>query len=427
MACRVLGGPILWTLTIDDEFEREYKITHLVKGVKGIDGPYNASRAVGLPTVGSLWLFGGDLDPWGFCRPGKVVNVHEGKQGEIDEWFTVEQRFSTKALKKCQEDEITDPLLKPPKISGDSSSDKEEAMYDRHGNPIVNSAHEQIRGPQNEWDVNRRQVTIEQNTVDLERTLIEPMENTLNDRPLWGYPARSVRLSKIRWQENYYGSCYKYYTRTLVFDVKVRRLNVFNPFPLPGGAFLPGPLGTFIVGDWDRDLLDEGTKVLYGRWDGTVGTGQQITITSVDADGGILTAVLAGTDTGYPKNAIVPLYVDLPVAGVGRVAVVLVQTDATGTVTSLVRIHLPGSSYGISVSNTTQRGNWVLATLWGFTPSQDNPQYFMRSVDAKGNQMRLLLDGKGMPIGPDEEPGGIHVEKYDTSNFLLLGIPDLPD
>lgn len=430
MACKVHNEqPISWSLVINDDWEREYEVTHIVKGERNVDGPYSASQAVGLPLVGTEWNFRDTADIWAFCRPGKTVQTHQPKQGEVDIWFTVKQIFSTKSLSKCQEDEITDPLLKPAKVSGSSIRDKREAMYDRNGTPILNSAHEQIRGPQNEWDVCNTQVTVEQNVVLLERGLIEPMRDTLNDAPLWGFPARSVKLSDFRWTENYYGSCYKYYTRTLVFDIRVRRFNLGNLFPVLGIEPLPGPAGTLIIPDWDRDLLDEGTKVLNGGFDQHQGAGCTITITATGPDGEIVAAALAAPGAGYAKSAIVPLFITG--GTVGRQAVILVETDANGTPTGLVSIHKDGEGYAVGAGQaTTQRGFWVLKRIGGaagVVPDPDDAQHFMRYQDPKGNQAKCLLDGRGMPIALDETPGSIRVEKYEESNFLLLDLPDLPD
>lgn len=116
----------------------------------------------------------------------------------------------------------------------------EEGITDRFGNPITTSSWERFRGQQNEWDANRPQVKIVQNVSLLEVELFTWMVDCVNDRPLWGLPPRCVKLSNVSWEEKFYGQCYKYFTRTLEFDLNRKT--------------------------WDRKFLDESNKVLKGRW-----------------------------------------------------------------------------------------------------------------------------------------------------------------
>ncbi len=52
-----------------------------------------------------------------------------------------------------------------------------------------------------------------------------------------------------------------------------------------------------------------------------------------------------------------------------------------------------------------------------------DPQNFQRAKDFKGENIRVLLDGNGEPLGAGADPVKIEVEHYPESNFLLLGIP----
>jgi hypothetical protein len=88
-------------------------------------------------------------------------------------------------------------------------------------------------------------VTVEQNLLDPQLTLVDAMLNTVNGVVMWGFALRSVKLSNVNITEKYYGACYKYYVRSLEFETNV---------------------DTF-----DRFVLDEGTKVLNGEWDASDG------------------------------------------------------------------------------------------------------------------------------------------------------------
>lgn len=237
MATQLLG-PTEWSMSRDDDGNREYKITHLIK-CDPTDGPYNALQTIGLPQPGDPWNFDGDSDPWATCKQNATVTPKKTEEPNL--FFTITQTFSTKAdEKRCKDQQIEEPLLEPQKVSGAGNTYQEEGTYDRNGEPIASSSHELFKGPQNEWDANRPSVKIEQNVADLELALCTSMQDTLNDSTLWGVPARCIKLSKFSWERKFYGACYVYYTRVFEFDIR------FEGF--------------------DRDLLDEGTKALNGRW-----------------------------------------------------------------------------------------------------------------------------------------------------------------
>ncbi len=69
---------------------------------------------------------------------------------------------------------------------------------------------------------------------------VNSMVDSVNEVELWGKAARTVKLSKFDWEKKYYGTCYYYYTWKFEFEIDAR--------------------------GWDRDVLDEGTKVLRGEW-----------------------------------------------------------------------------------------------------------------------------------------------------------------
>lgn len=327
-----LWGQIDWTCTRDAEGHREYKVIWRVKS-DVTDGPANVLRTPGLPVVGSLWGFGSDFDLWAWCRPNATVRRHDAKEGDQHRWWTVEQTFATKPpdrnQQRCGDVEITDPLLEPPKISGSFVNYTEEASYDRFGLPITSSSWEPVRGPAVEFDAGRMRVHIELNTVASIFPLVSAAYQTVNASPLWGLPARCVKLSEASFERKFFAMCYLYYTWSFDFDIR--------------------------HDGFDRDILDEGTKVLRGKWN-TANNEWQLTR---DGDGSL--------------------------------------------------------------------------------PDNTNPAHFIRFVDIHGNTTRTLLNGAGLPAetaietgtGTGTGTGGsvtsgtgqIHIEKYNESNFLLLGIP----
>lgn len=257
MATFVQGGPRMWGGSRDPEGYRTYKVVHLV-GATAADGPANVMQTAGLPSVGSFWAFGDDLDIYAWCRPDMTVRSLGAHQpmtpaNEALRWFEVEQTFSNKPLprnqQRCSDTQIEDPLLEPAKVSGGTTKYQEEVCYNYDGTPIRTSSWELLRGPQVEFDKSRPNIRIEQNvpTFYLAATLPNSLIDSVNDATLWGYGARKVKLSSYSWEQQYHGSCYLYYRRTLEFEVRGDTLG------------------------FDRVLLDEGTKALNGEWNHSTG------------------------------------------------------------------------------------------------------------------------------------------------------------
>ncbi len=242
MATAILNGQTTWKMTRDEEGHRTYNITFRVRGLT-TDGPANVLQTPGLPLYGSYWVFDDDVDLWAYCRWN--ADVRPALEGEPNTEWTVDFVFSTKPDKCCRENQVDDPLLQPQEVSGGSVKYTEEATEDWEGNPIVNSALEQIRGPQNEWDANRSNIKVKQFVATLDLMACNAMLDTVNDAPIWGFDKWTVKLSSFSWEKKYYGLCNVYYVRHFEFDVNTKR--------------------------WAREVLDEGSKALNGHHDATTG------------------------------------------------------------------------------------------------------------------------------------------------------------
>jgi hypothetical protein len=252
-----VGGRIIWEGERDSEGHRTWTLVSRVEVTDpGNDGPYTALKCPGLPLPGSQWFFGNDLDLWAFCTARAKIKQVDG-EGDPTTAFDVEQEFSTKPPErsKCQDQEVEDPLLEPPQVSGSFVKDRKEATHDRFGRPILTSSHEVIRGPQVEFDENRWQVKIVMNVAVLDLPTIAEMKDSVSDATLWGVPRRCVKLSDFSWEKKYYGFCEVYYVLSFTFEIHV----AYNPVT---GSYSSG---------FDRYLLDEGNKALNGRWSTTTG------------------------------------------------------------------------------------------------------------------------------------------------------------
>jgi len=79
---------------------------------------------------------------------------------------------------------------------------------------------------------------------------------------------------------------------------------------------------------------------------------------------------------------------------------------------------------------------WILEHICGAAPDPTNPQHFVKVKDRHGENMRIPLNGEGLPASTLVTPVGtgpesaqstvaadIAIEPYGESNFLLLEIP----
>lgn len=238
-ASLITTAPRRWKLEEDDEGFRTYTLWLQVKTDTSLDGPAVVRQCPGLPLPGSFWEIDNDIDVYAICqrRCSVTPRVDDRKNTIWDCVFT----YTNKPGRRCCDTQRDDPLTEPPKISITFQKHQEEATVDRFGLPIVNSAKEQFRGAQVEFDRNRLQVTIEYNVLSAELPLVTAMIDHVNDAPLWGLPARCIKLSEAPTEKKYKGQCEVYWTRKLVFDCR--------------------------ADTHDRILLDEGTKAIRGHWD----------------------------------------------------------------------------------------------------------------------------------------------------------------
>lgn len=387
------SGLRVWDGGRDDQGFREFSVTNLVKTTDVMDGPYVVMNAAGLPAIGSIWNFGNDVDTWAFCQPYMRVSRHKQlTDGEKGVWWEVTQKFSTKPISRCQDTPVEDPLLEPQKVSGNFGKYTIEAVYDRNGNLLKSSSHEQIRGRQVEFDNNKPSVVIQQNVANLGLSTFSQMIDTVNDGPMWGLSARMIKLSNAPWERKFYGKCHIYYTRTLEFDIDYK---------------------TF-----DRVALDEGTKVLRGHWiSGTnTGSGLTVDITSVSAAGAITGITLNSGGSGYPTSIVAQITVT---GGGGTGGIITVTTNSSGVVTSIT-LTAGGLNYSTGTGLSTATGTtWALDN----NPNYLNPQHFIRYKDINGENTRAILNGRGTPVINAAEAAQIPISYYPESNFFTLGIP----
>jgi hypothetical protein len=346
--------------------------------------------------------------------------------------------FSSKPdTKRCRENHIEDPLLVPDRISFAFNKHTEEAVKDRFGKPIMSSSFEQLRGHQVEFDSNRGlTITIEQNRADLQIALLTSFNNTLNQFELWGCPPRTVKFTVGTCTEKYYGTCYKYYERQLHLEISFE--------------------------GWDRDVLDEGTKCLKGKWE----------TNSASLNYGHWTTVPVG---GIGPNSYNPSHFDRFLDKQGNPAKVVLDGAGLPFDPDLP-IPLTFTDSGRRVTKVTANPHSALAPPALSVTMGNDPNsvglaigydlgYLMTTVDSLGkesafsNEVIVTPLNNGLQsaflswtavanavgykiyrerIGFDDDPwligavgrpysaaGNVHIEKYAESDLIQLGIPSV--
>lgn len=436
-----LIGLINWSMARDSEGDREYHATYRVRSDSKLDGPATILATAGLPQKGSSWAIANDIDPWAFCLWDATVKPVINHESNVD--WDLDFTFTTKTGRaSCKDSQQDDPLLTPPKISGSFSKYTEEADQDRFGTPLTNSAFEQLRGPKVEFDRNRPTVRIELTTSFLDLATICELMDGVNDSPIWGLEARCVKLSNVSWERRFYGECSVYYVITLEFDID------FNTF--------------------DREVLDEATKVLNGHWSSDTGLwvlddigddppnsmnpahfiqykdlkdeNSRVVLNGVGIPSGRIPGsgvskhvqFEGGSDEqlppsastsvlNRPQNLAIEIFAtddansDMAVAGVKTWAVTAVDENGGETDASLF-----SGSNGAGFTIPDDGGYGVIISWQHVVGAVSYNIYYTGVENTPANATVLLAT---VEVVQGESAGFIIVEKYPSVDFLRLGIP----
>jgi hypothetical protein len=453
------------TMTREKDFgHREYKIEWTIQVTDPAnDGPEVVLTTPGLPTPGSVWNFGNDSDSWAFCQLGPTEVKPEPQYGNRDapSFWIVTQTFSTRAPKRCNAVQFQDPLLEPIRVSGTFVKYQEEAFQDRFGQPIQNSAFQQFRGQQVEFDRNRPQVKIIQNVPTFLQAAALPgsMMDTLNAYPLWGLLPRTIKLSQASWDRKYWGFCLVYYERTLTFDINYETFDRLLPDfskKVLRGKWLPstGHWVDIYVGGYPPNPLDPTHYVQYTDRDNKPG---EVLLDGAGRPSGVIIGTAAGTGTGGTAGIRIPCYdgVTYGYVSVAQTMTVVLSgsgTAADGTYMAVwdgtnwvvwqpIGAYTP--TFGPSMTINTVQGDPKDPSSYGtwqlYTPSKyrqlAGSQSCITPISANWAGVKFddyvvgtatgnvaISAGSG-GSGVIHQPGLINVQKYGESDFTLMGIP----
>ena len=252
-------GMLEWDMKRDRDGHRDYFIRWLLKTDSPDDGPGTVMNAPELPYVGSYWDYGNESDVWAFCTPETTIKPII--VNEPNTWWTLDNNFSTRPLKRCQDNTYEDPLSEPYRIGGTFNPEKAERYYDKNGKFLMNSAKEPFRGPEVEFDTSKPTVSIGMNLATLPLATYTQLMHCVNDSSLWGLSARCVKLSAMRFQRLLYGTCSYYYSVDLDFDID---FNTFDRKLIDSGVRSLKSGGTATdQRDYRMNRSDEGDVVRY--------------------------------------------------------------------------------------------------------------------------------------------------------------------
>jgi hypothetical protein len=205
----VLDGPVHWDLTRAQDGHRDYKIIWQLHTDNPDDGPNLAMNCPGMPAIGSTWRFGNDNDPWAYCWPNLAVAPVQQKE-KCAIW-TAEQLFTTRPFSRCAQNQIESPFLEPMRLGGTFTKLTKLGTHDRFGRRIQKPSFEPFTGNSVEFDDNRPTIEVGFNAMFLPLAVLAPLIDVVNDAPLWGLPARTIKVANARWSRAVYGTCSYYF------------------------------------------------------------------------------------------------------------------------------------------------------------------------------------------------------------------------
>lgn len=268
-----LQGLIKANASSDDEGYRTYDTEWRVKSTTNDDHGAQALATAGLPLVGGTYSLGNDFDTDAYCLPRWTARREFDDPGKPN-WYILSIPFSTRPMRRCQDDRPLDPLLEPLRKGGSSKTVMKEATHDNAGNLLVNSSFEMFRGKQTEVPrTGGSQVWVEANVATLDLALLTSLEHHVNDATMWSLTSRKIEFDSWTFENKFYGVCFEFFTLRMVFNIDG---NTFDRVIPDEGRKVwdgVGPKADPASYVRAKDTLDENTTVLLDLagepWDGT--------------------------------------------------------------------------------------------------------------------------------------------------------------
>jgi hypothetical protein len=204
---------------ITEEGAREYVVTLEVITNSVNDGPYTVLTTASLPTRGQQYSYGGESDPYAFCR-----RVGGCKLRDVDgtrKIWRLSAHYSTLGSKENPENQPGNPLDWAWKISGRVTGDRKPKFKDRNNRAIANSADEPF-DPAPELLSPNVLLDLKKNTATISLEQWWNSQGAVNNADIWGLgSSRKARINTWTWDIIYTGNGGAYIANH--FEVEVRR------------------------------------------------------------------------------------------------------------------------------------------------------------------------------------------------------------
>lgn len=194
------------TLKIDSSFKRSYTTVYEIYADES-DGTFEVINADGIPAFGSWYKQPNGLIDYGaFCNGANLhdnpVKAKVGGQNKVKWTMTVTHGASSSKKEPARRRES--PLDEPPVVSGSFVKYMEQALRDKDGNPILNTATEAFDPPFEE-EKSYDDLRIQLNTANIDLGFRAGFSNAVNSKPMWGLKKRQIKLDSWRYNVVWFG------------------------------------------------------------------------------------------------------------------------------------------------------------------------------------------------------------------------------
>lgn len=212
-----IAEPLTSSVQADQEGHRTYQSVYQVNFSDRYNGPVSASLAPGLPSPGSFYVWGNDIDTEAYAWRRPSASLTTDTQSARKLW-RITCTHSTRPQPRCTDAQLT-PLDEPPKMGGSFVEGRQLLIIDADGRDVVNTAGDPFV-PALEYEEYDDTAWITFNSATIDLAARAQYVGTVNDATFWGLAARSVKLKAWNWELGYYGQCYPYISNRLEFHIK---------------------------------------------------------------------------------------------------------------------------------------------------------------------------------------------------------------
>lgn len=203
----------------DIGLSREYSVTYKITTDNDQDGPQVVFAVSGLPTIGSAYSVGNDVDSQCYCS-GLSANQVGPKVWEVVATYD-NAEVTIGGVSPLEVDDFDNPLDYPPEVMLSNNTIREVLPpQGTEGNDAIGvvASNGELFNPQPEWDVSRPVVTITENVSAISLSGLADWANSVNNDTYMGNPPRTLRMNSPQAVRRYSNDIGKYWTVTYTME-----------------------------------------------------------------------------------------------------------------------------------------------------------------------------------------------------------------